>query len=41
LFKLGNTDKARAFAIESIELAKKEGNDYSATEELLSKMDMK
>ena len=41
LFKLGKMDKARAFAIESIELAKKEGNDYSATEELLSKIDMK
>jgi thiol-disulfide isomerase/thioredoxin len=41
LFKLGNMEKARAFAIESIELAKKEGNDFSATEELLSKIDMK
>ena len=41
LFKLGETEKARAFAIESIELAKKEGNDFSATEELLSKIDMK
>jgi thiol-disulfide isomerase/thioredoxin len=41
LFKLGDRDKARVFAIESIEIAKKEGNDYSSTEELLSKIDMK
>lgn len=38
LHKLGNNDKAMAFALESIELAKVEGNDYSATQELIEKM---
>lgn len=37
-YKLGNSDKARTFALESIALAKEEGNDYSATEELLDKI---
>lgn len=40
-FKLGNTEKAKAFAVESIDLAKKEGNDYSATEALLNKINSK
>jgi len=40
-YKLGNMDKARAFALESIDLAKNEGNDYSATEELLNKINLK
>jgi len=40
-YKLGNTNKARAFAIESIDLAKKEGNDYSATEDLLKNINLK
>ena len=39
LFKLGKVEKAKSFALESIELAKKEGNDYSATEDLLKKME--
>ena len=41
LYKLGKMDKARTFALESIELAKKEGNDYSATQDLLNKIDLK
>lgn len=41
MFKLGNNEKAKAFAEESIALAKKEGNDYSATEDLLNKINMK
>lgn len=41
LFKLGQKEKAKAFAIESIDLAKKEGNDYSATEDLLNKINLK
>ncbi len=40
-YKLGNSDKARTFALESIDLAKKEGNDYSATEALLNKINLK
>lgn len=40
-FKLGNSDKAREYAEESISLAKQEGNDYSATEELLKKINLK
>lgn len=41
LFKLGNKVDAKLLAVESIALAKKEGNDYSATEELLNKIDAK
>lgn len=41
LNKLGNKDKALAFALESIELAKVEGNDYSATTELIEKINKK
>ncbi len=41
LYKLGNMNEARTFALMSIELAKKEGNDYSATEELLNKINLK
>ena len=41
LYKLGKMDKARTFALESIELAKEEGNDYSATQDLLNKIDLK
>ena len=40
-YKLGNSSKARAFAVESIDLAKKEGNDYSATEKLLKNINLK
>lgn len=40
-YKLGNSSKARAFAIESIDLAKTEGNDYSATEALLKNINLK
>ena len=39
-FKMGNHEKARTYAIESIDLAKKEGNDYSTTEELLNKINL-
>jgi hypothetical protein len=34
-------EEARTFALESIELAKAEGNDYSATEALLNKINLK
>ncbi|MDF1699275.1 MAG: thioredoxin family protein [Saprospiraceae bacterium] len=37
-YKLGNKDQAELFATESIQLAKKEGNDFSSTEELLKKI---
>ncbi|MEM9548553.1 MAG: thioredoxin family protein [Bacteroidota bacterium] len=40
-YKLGNMDKAKMYAQESIELAKREGNDYRATEELLYKINLK
>lgn len=40
LYKLGNKDKARIYAEESIELAKKEGNDYTSTQDLLNKINM-
>lgn len=39
-YKLGNMDAARRFALESIELAKEAGDDFSATEELLQKIGM-
>ena len=37
-YKLGNMDKALTFALESIDIAKMEGNDYSATEDLIVKI---
>lgn len=40
-YKLGNFEIAKAIAIESIDLAKKDGNDYSATEDLLNKINSK
>jgi len=39
--KLGKKDIARKYAIESIELARQSGVDYSATEALLEKIDKK
>jgi len=38
LHKLGDTKTAIEYALESIELAKKEGSDYSATQKLLDTM---
>lgn len=38
-YKLGNIKEARRYALSSIELAKKEGADYSATDDLLSKIE--
>jgi len=37
-FKLGNYEKARRYALESIELAKENGDDYTATSQLLEKI---
>ncbi len=37
-YKLGNNKEARRYALSSIELAKEESSDYSATEALLSKI---
>lgn len=37
-YKLGNKEQAEKYALESIELAKKVGNDFSATQELLNKI---
>jgi len=39
LYKLGRNKEARRFALSSIELAKEEGADYSATEALLEKIE--
>ena len=41
LYKLGNLVDAKLLALESIALAKEEGNDYSATQELLNKIESK
>ncbi|MEE9438014.1 MAG: thioredoxin family protein [Saprospiraceae bacterium] len=41
LFKLGNIKDAKKYALKSIELAKEEGNDYSATDTLLEKINTK
>ena len=38
-YKLGKKVKAKSTALVAIELAKKEGEDYSITEELLSKIE--
>lgn len=40
-FKLGNFEIAKDIAVESIDLAKRDGNDYSATEDLLAKINNK
>jgi thiol-disulfide isomerase/thioredoxin len=39
-FKLGNKKEARRYALASIEIAKEEGADYSATEALLDRIEM-
>lgn len=39
LYKLGNLKEARRYALTSIEIAKEEGADYSATEALLEKIE--
>jgi thiol-disulfide isomerase/thioredoxin len=39
LYKLGNLKEARRYALASIEIAKEEGADYSATEVLLEKIE--
>ncbi|MFT4533789.1 MAG: thiol-disulfide isomerase/thioredoxin [Saprospiraceae bacterium] len=39
LYKLGNLKEARRYALSSIEIAKEEGADYSATESLLEEIE--
>jgi tetratricopeptide (TPR) repeat protein len=41
LYKLGKYDKALKFANEAIEIAKKSGDKYEGTEELIKKIESK